>query len=159
MENDLITIKIINKIELCRIIKITKSSYLLSICSSRHIIRKPKHTKYNIYILYDKTIDVYSNSMLNNKYIVYCNYCSKNHGYNKLGYNSYHCNSNYSPYKNYGINIIFKFNSIKECLLSNFKAYLVLYINSYYYILHLNILYKQLYQLHLLFDTYRVQPS
>jgi hypothetical protein len=39
----------------------------------------------------------------------------------------------YSPYKYSGININFEYDTLKECLLGNYKEYVEVYSNNYYY--------------------------
>jgi len=133
--DNLVIIKINNKLELCEIInsKNTDKYISLIVCNTRQKIRRSNKYKLKKFIEYDKTIDLYCNCKYNTKFIIHCDYCDKSHHYNNLGYNSCRCNSKYSPYKYHGINIIFHYNSIKDCLLNNYKEYLRVYTNVYYY--------------------------
>jgi len=118
---------------LCIIIGESDTSYKLLICdkSNSKFCRKKYLTKE--FIIYDKPINLECNYRTNTKFMIYCDFCEKQHKYHHLGINSYKCNSNYSPYKKYGVNIIFKYKSFKECLLNNFKEYMRVYSNYYYY--------------------------
>jgi hypothetical protein len=121
------------KLKLCEVVEIKEKSILYKISGTSHKIHRKNKGDIKYYKEYNDVVDLYCNNKYNTKYIVYCNYCNKDHLYNKLGYSSYRCNSLYSPYKKYGVNIIMKYNSLQECLLNNYKEYLRVYMNIYYY--------------------------
>lgn len=131
--NKYILTKYNNYYTLCIIIGESKNSYRLLVCdkSNSKFIKKKIYTKK--FIEYDKPYNLECNNRENTKFMVYCDFCEKNHKYHNLGNNSCKCNSNYSPYKKYGVNIIFKYKSFRECLLNNFKEYMRVYSNYYYY--------------------------
>lgn len=107
--------------------------YLLQNIHTRKIIKRKTINSYKTFYVNNYITDIRTNKKIKNCYVIYCNYCNKYHYYKKLGKNYCHCKSKYSPYKLYGINIIFYYNNILECLLFNYKEYIKPYKNIYYY--------------------------